>query len=84
MTEQQALERGIKEKAIKEFLEKVHSAMADLEFDIGNINEDTMHDWNRLLSKVTDEILAEGKDKSSSNRENSSPPDNDQKETNNE
>jgi hypothetical protein len=58
MTELERLERDIKTKALNEFLEKVHSAMADLEFDIGNINEDTMHDWNRLLTKVTDEILA--------------------------
>ena len=58
MTRQQAPERSIKTKAINEFLEKVHSAMTDLVFDVDNINEDTMHDWNRVLKKLTDEILA--------------------------
>jgi hypothetical protein len=32
--------------------------MADLQFDLDNINEDTLHDWNRVLNKLTDEILA--------------------------
>jgi hypothetical protein len=56
MTGQQAA--GIKTKAVNEFLEKVHSAMADLDFDLGNIDEDTMRDWNRVLNKVTNEILS--------------------------
>lgn len=58
MTGQQAPELGIKIKAINEFLEKVHSAMADLDFDVDSINEDTLRDWNRVLNKLTDEILA--------------------------
>jgi hypothetical protein len=58
MTGQEAPERGNKTKAINEFLEKVHSAMADLDFDVDSINEDTLHDWNRVLNKLTDEILA--------------------------
>jgi len=56
MTGQQAPERGIKTKAVNEFLEKVQSAITDLEFDVDSINEDTMHDWNRVLKKLTDEI----------------------------
>lgn len=32
--------------------------MSDLEFDLDNINEDTLRDWNRVLNKLTDEILA--------------------------
>jgi hypothetical protein len=58
MTGQEAPERGIKTKAINEFLEKIHSAMADLDFDVDNIEADTLRDWNRVLNKLTDEILA--------------------------
>jgi hypothetical protein len=58
MTGQEAPERGIKTKAVNHFLAKVHSAMADLDFDVDSINEDTLRDWNRVLNKLTDEILA--------------------------
>ena len=56
MTGQQAA--GIKTKAVSAFLEKVHSAMADLDLDFDKIDEDTLHDWNRVLNMLTDEILA--------------------------
>ena len=56
MTEKRELERSLKTKAVNEFLGKIHSAMADLDFDV-DIEEDTMLDWNRALSRFTDEIL---------------------------
>lgn len=51
MTGQEAPERGIKTKAVNHFLAKVHSAMADLDFDVDSINEETLRDWNRVLNK---------------------------------
>jgi hypothetical protein len=63
----------LKTRAVNEFLVKVHSAMSDLEFDLHNINEDTMHDWNRVLNKLTDEILV-GEAKTNHSRTREDPP----------
>ena len=57
MTDSREVNEDMKEKAMKEFLAKVQDAISDLEFDVGNLDEDLMREWNGVLKKLTEAVL---------------------------